>query len=533
MSFVQLRASRIPLLALFALLFTVACVVASAGCAAPAPDIDVPEAPLPDASVEDRYAWWEGERAARQAELTSYLAAHQVELEALLYQPLGDIGVPLSLLEQFPVVFPDIWGTPEESFAGVGLGPDLLDPSNALPLGLVRFTAAGTDFAQISCGACHVGRVVGPDGEVRLLIGAPNSQMNKIFTAFEDTVADPRWAELDTNVVDEGVRQVFLFRRSIEEKAIAGFTFDVTRHPTAPQPFARDTPGFFDSFSVIFSMQTLPEVLNPLEADQVIASVMPPAPAEADIMSLWRQRARPRAEWDGSLPHPVYRNLAAAVGAMMGVGQVLNYDASAAAAELSRDLPPPPYPFPVDSVRAESGEKLFEQHCARCHFAGASEVYPTSLTGTDPNRANAVTAEGRTRLIAALRDGCTDPAVCDVPDDSIVGALPEASERGYMALPLDGIWARAPYLHNGSVPTLYHLLVPESRPNTFVRGNIHYDTERVGFVWDAAAAEEKYTYWYDTTRAGRSNAGHTAFLGLDWAAHPEELADLLEYLKTL
>ncbi|MBC7172959.1 MAG: hypothetical protein H5U40_11045 [Polyangiaceae bacterium] len=250
-------------------------------------------------------------------------------------------------------------------------------------------------------------------------------------------------------------------------------------------------------------------------------------------MSVWRQRGRPRAEWDGSLPHPVYRNLAAAVGAMMGIGQVLNYEASAEAAELSRDLPPPPYPFPVDGVRARNGERLFEQHCAGCHFAGATTVYPTSLTGTDPNRASSVTEEGRARLIAALRDGCTDPEVCDVPDHEVVGELPAPSERGYMALPLDGIWARAPYLHNGSVPTIYHLLVPESRPTTFIRGNIHYDTERVGFAWDASAAADKYTHAYDTTRSGRSNAGHTAFNGRDWSAHPDELQDLLEYLKTL
>src|SRR5690606_33042997 len=98
---------------------------------------------------------------------------------------------------------------------------------------------------------------------------------------------------------------------------------------------------------------------------------------------------------------------------------------------------------------------------------------------------------------------------------------------------LDGIWARAPYLHNGSVPTLYHLLVPESRPTEFVRGNIHYDTERVGFAWDAAAAGQKYTHWFDTGLAGRSNAGHTDFLGIDWSSRPDDLGDLLDYLKTL
>ena len=498
--------------------------VALGGCSEPAA---VPTSP------EDPYAWWEDERAERQVALDAYLADHEEELKALLYAPLGSFGIPRAAVDNFSAVMPDLWGPPEEKFAAVGLGPDLYDPSNPLPLGMATFDLAGVELVNISCGACHVGRVIGPDGEEQLLFGAPNTRFGGVFTAFEDTAADPRWSELGGGAVGLTMQAALLMRRQVEQKTIGDFTFSLERDPDAPDYFGRDQRGFFDSFSTIFALQTLPEVLLP-GSESMIESVMPAAPAEADIMSVWRQSGRPAAEWDGSLPNPVYRNLAAAVGAM-GFGFAVNYEGSYLAAQLTDDLPPPPYPFAVDGERAARGEELFGLHCAGCHHEGSAAVFPPAVTGTDPNRANAVTDEGRARLLTTLKNACTDPEVCDVPDAKIVADVSNPAERGYIPLPLDGIWARAPYLHNGSVPTLRHLLVPESRPAEFIRGSLHYDEESVGFAWDVDAAEDPYVSWYDTTYTGRANAGHESllFLGIDWAEHPEELADLLEYLKTL
>jgi len=500
--------------------------------------------PLPqgDANVDggqgDPYAWWEGERAARQAALDAYLADHEDGVRSLLYAPLGTFGIPLAAINDFSDVMPDIWGPPEEKFAAIGLGPDLYDPSNELPLGIAPFTLAGVDYGMVSCGTCHVGRVQGPDGDDILLIGAPNTRLNAIFSAFERTAADPRWSDLGSgatlaeSTMITAMGAALQLRRSVEEHAFNDFTFSLVRHPNAPDAFALDRPGFFDSFSVIFSMQTLqPYLIGP---DSEIDAIMPYAPAEADIMSLWRQSERPAAEWDGSLPHPIYRNLAASIGAVV-FGAAVNYDPSAAAATLSQDLPPPPYPFPVDGERAGRGEVLFESYCAGCHHSGANTVFRPSVTGTDPNRALAVTEAGRAKLLTALRNACTDAVACDATDEEIVADVSDPSVLGYLALPLDGIWARAPYLHNGSVPTLRHLLVPSSRPTVFYRGAPSYDTDDVGFSWDLEAASEPYTHAFDTRLDGRSNGGHDdpMFLGIDWGANPEELADLLEYLKTL
>jgi len=98
-----------------------------------------------------------------------------------------------------------------------------------------------------------------------------------------------------------------------------------------------------------------------------------------------------------------------------------------------------------------------------------------------------------------------------------------------MAQALDGLWARAPYLHNGSVPNLADLLSPpDKRPPTFVVGYDVYDQQRVGFVseGDAARAQGRV---FDTRLPGNGNGGHLYGTSLPEA----DKQALLEYLKTL
>lgn len=97
----------------------------------------------------------------------------------------------------------------------------------------------------------------------------------------------------------------------------------------------------------------------------------------------------------------------------------------------------------------------------------------------------------------------------------------------YAARLLYGIWAAAPFLHNGSVPTLYHLLLPpEQRPGTFALGNREYDPVKLGFTVEAACGQQDCLV--DTTRTGDRNGGH--LWGTD-LPEPDRMA-LLEYLKT-
>ena len=107
---------------------------------------------------------------------------------------------------------------------------------------------------------------------------------------------------------------------------------------------------------------------------------------------------------------------------------------------------------------------------------------------------------------------------------------------GYVAPPLDGVWASAPYFHNGSVPTLWHVLHPDRRPQVWKRIGHQLDMDRVGLSIqefekippDVKSKIERRAY-FDTRRFGKSSAGHPFAQQLS----PDEKAAVLEYLKTL
>jgi mono/diheme cytochrome c family protein len=104
-------------------------------------------------------------------------------------------------------------------------------------------------------------------------------------------------------------------------------------------------------------------------------------------------------------------------------------------------------------------------------------------------------------------------------------AKPYASLNAYKGRSLNGIWATAPYLHNGSVPTLYDLLLPpEQRPTTFMVGSREFDPVKVGFRTDGYVG-----FVFDTKKPGNSNSGHV--YGTELAESDRKA--LVEYLKTL
>ena len=101
---------------------------------------------------------------------------------------------------------------------------------------------------------------------------------------------------------------------------------------------------------------------------------------------------------------------------------------------------------------------------------------------------------------------------------------------GYANMLLDGIWLRAPYLHNGSVPTLRDLLEPPAnRPSKFCRGNDEYDWDKVGFKFEPAGGGCGRFFKYDTALKGNHNTGHEYGTNLS----PAGKDALVEYLKTL
>jgi mono/diheme cytochrome c family protein len=181
-------------------------------------------------------------------------------------------------------------------------------------------------------------------------------------------------------------------------------------------------------------------------------------------------------------------------------------------------VPAPRFPLPIDTALAADGEAIYRQTCAPCHAAGGSRtgtVVPVEEVGTDPHRLEMWTPEAATAYNAY-----GDRHAWDMSRFRSTG--------GYVAVPHDGLWLRAPYLHNGSVPTLADLLEPPaSRPARFWRGLDLIDPIKVGFVTSGAEAQRAGTL-YDTSRPGNGNGGHLYGTDLPVA----EKRALLEYLKT-
>jgi hypothetical protein len=181
-------------------------------------------------------------------------------------------------------------------------------------------------------------------------------------------------------------------------------------------------------------------------------------------------------------------------------------------------LKPPPYPFPIDKELAAQGELIFQSQCAACHAFGGEktgEPIPIAWLGTDRHRFDSWTTQAR--------DGFNGL------DDYDWHYSHFRKTSGYTAQALDGLWARAPYLHNGSVPTLADLLrEPDQRPREFWVGCDIYDKEQVGFLSHGTEAQGAGRL-FDTNLPGNANNGHLYGTSLPEASKRA----LLEYLKTL
>ena len=192
-------------------------------------------------------------------------------------------------------------------------------------------------------------------------------------------------------------------------------------------------------------------------------------------------------------------------------------------------LEPPRWPWEVDEELAEAGREVFGQHCAACHGTYGDEwTYPNLVValeqvGTDPAYAlQAVEAERFLRWF----------------NGSFYGEMARAEPAaGYVAPPLDAVWATAPYLHNGSVPTIEALLDSRKRPTYWRhRKEREYDRDALGWQFEAlehgkdgAADGSEAAQIYDTTRYGYGNEGHNFGDALSDA----QRRAVIEYLKTL
>jgi hypothetical protein len=190
---------------------------------------------------------------------------------------------------------------------------------------------------------------------------------------------------------------------------------------------------------------------------------------------------------------------------------------------------PPKYSGKIDAELAARGALAYGRVCAECHGEnGPDGKYPEKripieVLGTDPLRLTGMPVEHRRRFgVGWFGEGGKRTVVAE-PD-------------GYIAPPLDGVWASAPYFHNGSVPTLWHVLHPAKRPAVWLRTEDGYDHERVGLdvtTFDSLPAgvtnDVERRRYFDTRLPDKSAGGHDF---PDQLTEDEKTA-VLEYLKTL
>ena len=190
------------------------------------------------------------------------------------------------------------------------------------------------------------------------------------------------------------------------------------------------------------------------------------------------------------------------------------------------DLAPPKYPYAINGNLTERGQPLYETYCLDCHadhrfregFKAGTKVgtvEPIEHVRTDPYRWNSYT------YVFAANQYTLYP-------DSKYQFTEFHKTNGYANQPLDGIWARAPYLHNGSVPSLRDLLdPPKDRPKYFYRGYDVFDQDRVGFVYDVGQEGDSHYVEFDTSLPGNANSGHEYGVQLS----DDDKDAIVEYLK--
>ena len=245
----------------------------------------------------------------------------------------------------------------------------------------------------------------------------------------------------------------------------------------------------------------------------------------ADLPPIWNLRKYDGDDttmnWDGA----TYDAYSVVIDSALGVIGGPPHDNDAFLEEVDwlleylRNKQAPKWPFELDEGLAQKGSHIFAANCARCHDSERTlKSVPLSEVGTSSDRLDtwnkqaAIKANKVVEEMGIKRKG-----------------LVEETLTGYLAVRLDGIWLRAPYLHNGSVPSLVDLLSPvESRPVVFYKGYDVYDKKRVGFVTTGPEAQRHGTK-LDTRLKGNHNFGHT--FGTELA--DEDKQALIEYLKTL
>ena len=419
--------------------------------------------------------------------------------QALVNEPYVSCGIPYRAYRR---VAPD---TPPEQQL-----PGRVGRSSELPYSLTAHrNADGVEVLSSNCLTCHAARFNG-----ELVVGLGNE--------FLDFTRDPRRFVNEVGAYVRGEAETAAWQKWADR--IEGIA-----------PYIRtDTVGVNPATNLTWALMAHRDPRSLAWSASPLMESPPRQPLPVSVPPWWRM-AKKHAMFYTTLgrgDHARFMILASALCAD-SVAEARTVDAYAPDMRAYiASLKPPAYPWSIKPTLADAGRELFERQCSRCHGSYAEDAtYPNQVValdevGTDPEYALAATDGREDRFYRWL-------------SDSFYGELarPEPA-RGYIAPPLDGVWATAPYLHNGSVPDLATLLESSRRPRFWRwRGDTPaFDQQTLGYEFEALPQGKSgesdldaRSRIYDTTLRGYGNAGHT--FGDPLSA--EERRAVLEYLKSL
>lgn len=414
-------------------------------------------------------------------------------------------GMPYPIWKVLPQICPDLL---PGGWSQLGFHTE---PGHDLPVG-VSLRKFGVPRVGLNCAACHSGTLGGGPAKGGAYVpGMPSPRFDSQgYNRFVLSCATSKRFSAD------GVMA------AIEEAGIALPFYDrlVYRYLVVDRA-KKEAAAMQEAYSWMnLRPEQGPGRTDTVNAFRMLLRLHPGSDRRAapvDYPSLWNQGKRVEAgggqHWDGDNDSFRERSYTSALASGCTEDSI-----DIAAIERVSDwitaLPKPQYPFPVDAARAEQGKKIWHsEKCAECHdFGGAKagQITPRGEAGVDPERNALFTPEVAERFKSL---GVGKPW----------HITRYRSTGGYLNVWTDGIWARAPYLHNGSVPTLWDLLqAPDKRPAEFGRGCDTFDPKKVGWSCEGP-------FKYQTRLQGNGSSGHLYGTQLS----DEEKLALIEYMKTL
>ena len=366
-------------------------------------------------------------------------------------------GIPYAIWKTLPAVF----GLPGSNYESFGF---LYEPGKDLPVGVSKRRYRGMDLVSLNCAICHVGSYRANAGEKPTYVLAMPSNTVDLEAYYQflfNAAKDERFSagRILGQAAQMGIREDFLNRMILRVYAVnltrtSLLDFESRLLYMLNNP--KFGPGRIDTFGPAKALLNFATDSRMPDAERI---------GTTDLPSVWYQRKREglRLHWDGNNTSVQERNRSAAFGTG-AFPPTLDRPNMRRVEDFLLDAAPDPYPYPIDQARAERGKQIYAQLCAHCHGpdgrnfgpgqGALGEVTPIARIGTDRHRLDSYTlalAVDQSQFYAETKD----------PSERFSHFR---KTDGYANLPLDGIWLRAPYLHNGSVPTLRDLLENSAQP---------------------------------------------------------------------